>query len=197
MAAFAHRHVWTIEIMIWLFIVTVMAVGCASHHQAEYLPEPINYYPLLIPSTYGRTLILEQLIEGSFKGEQYQFHSQLEINADQMLVLGLTAFQTKAFVLRYNGKTVDFENFTNRQMPFPPAMILADIQKVLWPSLPDRGAWRVVDDAMTNVRLVFFEGRLVTRIQYRGDSRMDGDTELTDFQYGYQLYIRTLNRWGG
>jgi hypothetical protein len=196
-AAVTYRDVWTIETMIWLCIVTMLFVGCATHHQMGPAAVPLRYYPLLPPSSYGGTLILEQLIEGWSKGEHFQLHSQLEIDADQILVLGFTAFHTKAFALRYDGKTVDFENFTDRRIPFPAAMILSDIQKVLWPHLPDREAWHIVDDRMAKIRLVFFEGQLVTRIQYQGASRIDGNAELNDLQHGYQLSIRTLSSWGG
>ena len=34
---------------------------------------------------------------------------------------------------------------------------------------------------------MFFEGQLVTRIQYQGTSPLDGDVELIDLQYGYQF----------
>jgi hypothetical protein len=91
---------------------------------------------------------------------------------------------------------VAFENFTDRKMPFPPEMILSDIQKVLWPTLPNRDGWNIVDDTVHKTRLVFFAGQLVTRIQYRGASPTDGDVELVDLQYGYRLHIRTFNVWG-
>jgi len=151
---------------------------------------------LLLPSSYGRTVVIEQLLEGWAKGEHFQLHSQLEIDAHYILVLGFTAFQIKTFALRYDGKTLTFENFTDREMPFPPAMILSDIQKILWPTLPNREGWNIVDDIPGKVRLVFFAGRLVTRIQYQGISPLDGDIELVDLQYGYQLHIRILNVWG-
>jgi hypothetical protein len=183
--------------MKWLYILTLLLSGCATHQQLGHVPSPVLYYPLLPPSSYGGTLSLEQLIEGWSNGEHFQLHSQLDIDAEQIRVLGFTAFQTKAFALRYDGNTIDFDNFTDRRMPFPPAMILSDIQKVLWPKLPDREEWRIVDDPLARVRLVYFERQLVTRIQYRGASRIEGDTELRDLHHGYQLFIRTLESEGG
>lgn len=182
--------------MIQLCLLLLLLVGCGAHHQTSYQPEALRYYPLLPPSSYRRTVAIEQLIEGWAKGEHFQFHSQLEIDAYHMLVLGFTTFQIKAFVIRYDGKTVDVENFTDRKMPFPPEMVLSDIQKILWPALPNRDGWHIVDDTTSKVRLVFFAGQLVTRIQYRGPSPIDGDVELVDLQYGYQLHIHTLNVGG-
>jgi hypothetical protein len=183
--------------MMWLLVVTMLLMGCASPHRTGSQEEALRYYPLLLPSSYGSTVVIEQLLDGWAKGEHFQLHSQLEINAHQILVLGFTAFQTRAFALQYDGKSVIFENFTDRRMPFSPVVVISDIQKILWPTLPNRDGWNIVDDAITRVRLVFFEGQVVTRIQYEGTSALDGDVELEDLLYGYQLRIRTLNVWGG
>jgi Protein of unknown function (DUF3261) len=180
-----------------LFVITILLMGCAGPHPRATQQELLHHYPLLLPSSYGSTLTIEQFLEGWGKGQHFQLHSQLEIDAQQILLLGLTAFQTRAFVLRYDGKSVNFENFTDRSIPFPPVMIISDIQKILWPTLPNQDGWIIVDDAIARVRLVFFEGRLVTRIQYEGTSPLDGDVELEDLLYGYQFRIRTLNVWGG
>jgi hypothetical protein len=185
------------EIMRWCFIVMALLVGCTMHHQMRTAPAPLRHYPFVVPRSSGGRLHREQLIEGWSKGGHLQLYSHLEIDIDKILVVGFTAFQTKAFVLRYDGKTVAFENLTDRLMPFPPVMILSDIQKVLWPDLPDQQAWHIVDDPIAKLRLVFFEGQLMTRIQYQGPSRTAGDAELEDLQYGYQLYIHILNSWGG
>jgi hypothetical protein len=182
---------------LWLSVLTMLFMGCASPHRMASQQEAFHYYPLLLPSSYGGTVAIEQFLDGWAKGEHFQLHSQLEIDAHQILVLGFTAFQTRAFTLRYDGTAVTFENFTDLRMPFPPVMILSDIQKVLWPALPNQDGWSIVDDAIARVRLVFFEGQVVTRIQYEGASPLDGDVELVDLLYGYQFRIRTLNVWGG
>jgi hypothetical protein len=182
--------------MTWFCVLLLLLMGCGAQHRTNYQPTALRYYPLLLPSSYHYPVTIEQLVEGWARGEHFQFRSQLEIDTHHMLVMGFTTFQIKAFVIRYDGKTVEFENFTDRQMPFPPEMILSDIQKVWWPTLPNRDGWRIVDDTAHKVRLVFFAGQLVTRIQYRGTSAMDGDVELVDVHYGYQLHIRTLHVWG-
>jgi hypothetical protein len=182
--------------MTWFCVLLLLLMGCGAQHRTNYQPTALRYYPLLLPSSYHYPVTIEQLVEGWARGEHFQFRSQLEIDTHHMLVMGFTTFQIKAFVIRYDGKTVEFENFTDRQMPFPPEMILSDIQKVLWPTLPNRDGWNIVDDTVHKTRLVFFAGQLVTRIQYRGASPTDGDVELVDLQYGYRLHIRTFNVWG-
>jgi hypothetical protein len=121
-----------------------------------------------------------------------QFQTHVEIDADQIVVLGLTPWQTRAFILRYDGQKLDFENFTHREIPFPPALILSDLQQVLWPVLPSTAQWRVEDDLHPRERRVYFRNQLITRIQYAGQSAAQSDVMLRNLSYGYQLHIRTL-----
>lgn len=146
-------------------------------------------YPLLSPATYGRSYVAQHLLEGHAHGEDFTLQIYVEIDSDHILLLGFTPWQTRAFVLRYDGTTVDFENFTNREIPFPPARILSDLQQVLWPNLPDLNEWRVVDDPQTHERRVIFRDRLITRVRYQGVPPMQGVVELDNVAVGYRLRI--------
>jgi hypothetical protein len=180
--------------MIRLFLLLPLLVGCSTPRLTTGpQPRALHYYPLLPPVSYGRSLGIEQLLDGQFQENHFRLHTLLEIDADQILVLGFTAFQTRAFVIRYDGRALEFENFTDRKMPFPPEMILSDIQQVFWPVLPNRDGWRIVDETTGKMRLVFFEDQLVTRIQYNGMSPTTGDIELSNMKYGYQLHIRPVH----
>jgi hypothetical protein len=150
-------------------------------------------YPLRTPSSYGGTLTAQSLLEGEYEGRRMQFQTHVEIDADQIVVLGLTPWQTRAFILRYDGQKLDFENFTHREIPFPPALILSDLQQVLWPVLPSTAQWRVEDDLHPRERRVYFRNQLITRIQYGGPSAAQSDVTLWNLPYGYQLNIRTLH----
>jgi uncharacterized protein DUF3261 len=159
----------------------------SSPSSPSVLPAPS--YPLLSPATYGRSYVAQHLLEGQAHGEDFTLQIHVEIDPDGILLLGFTPWQTRAFVLRYDGTTVDFENFTNREMPFPPARILSDLQQVLWPSLPNHNEWHVVDDPQTHERRVTFQDRLITRIRYQGVPPMQGVVELDNVALGYQLRI--------
>ena len=177
-----------------LLLMVLFVTGC---HVSQPRPEPnrssgLHHYPLLPPASFGRSLELEQLLQGRFRDEPFQLRIHIEIEAEQLLVVGLTTVQTRAFALRYDGKSLEFQNYTGRDMPFPAGMILSDIQLVLWPTLPEHQGWHVVDYAATQRRLVFFDDRLVSWIQYNGTSAMQGETLLANMQYGYQLRIRTV-----
>jgi hypothetical protein len=178
----------------WLLLAMVLLSGC---HVSQPRPAPdpsagFHYYPLLPPGSFGRSLEIEQHLQGQFRDQSFQLHVRIEIEANQLLVVGFTAFQSRAFVLRYDGSTLAFQNLTGRVMTFPAEMILSDMQQVLWPTLPDRQGWRVVDDTVVGQRLMFFDNRLVTRIQYNGTLPVYGETVLLNLRYGYRLHIRTV-----
>jgi hypothetical protein len=147
------------------------------------------YYPLLSPLTFGRSYVAQHLLEGDAHGQHFEIQVHVEIDPDNILLLGFTPWQTRAFVLRYDGKTLDFKNFTDREMPFPPELILSDLQQVLWPSLPNQNDWQVADDPHTHERRVSFQDRLITHIKYHKDSLTHGDVELFNIPWNYQLRI--------
>ena len=146
-------------------------------------------YPLLSPATYGGVYAAQHLLEGHVRGEDFTLQIRVEIDPDGILLLGFTPWQTRAFVLRYDGTTVDFENFTNREIPFPPARILSDLQQVLWPHLPNHPEWQVIDHLQTHERRVTFQDRLITRIRYQGIPPVEGVVELDNVALDYQLRI--------
>lgn len=147
------------------------------------------HYPLLAPATYGRSYVAQHLLEGQASGQDFTLQIHVEIDPDRILLLGFTPWQTRAFLLRYDGNTLDFENFTNREMPFPPARILSDLQQVLWPTLPNHNDWQVVDNHDTHERRVSFQGRLITHIRYQGVASTQGDVELVNIPLDYRLRI--------
>jgi len=151
------------------------------------LPHP--YYPLLAPATYGRTYAARHLLEGQARGQDFVFQVQVEIDTDRIVLVGFTPWQTRAFLVRYDGQTLTYENFTDREIPFPAAFMLSYLQQVLWPRLPNQGEWHVVEDPHTHERRVSFRQQLVTRIRYHGAPSTQGDVELTNMSLGYRLLI--------
>lgn len=146
-------------------------------------------YPLLAPATYGRSYSARHLLEGHAQDQDFTLQIHVEIEPDSILLLGFTPWQTRAFVLRYDGTTVAFENFTNRELPFPPARILSDLQQVVWPHLPSLDEWHVTRDPQTHERRVTFQNRLITHIRYLGPFSRPDVVELDNVALGYQLRI--------
>lgn len=161
----------------------------------------LQHYPLLAPQTYGRSYVAQHLLEITIHDQNFTLPVQIEIDADRIVILGFTPWQTQAFLLQYDGHNLDFQNFTNRELPFPPALILSDLQQVLWPRLPEQNEWQVVDTSQPYERRVYFQQQLITHITYhltsdgQSQSRPHGKTprydtvELLNIPFGYQLHI--------
>lgn len=173
-----------------LFLFTLLCLPSCAWLQRPAQPPPT--YPLQTPGSYGGTFSGQHLLEGEYAGRRIQLQTYVEIDRDQMVVVGLTPWQTRAFTIRYDGQRLDFEHLPHRALPFPPSLILSDVQQVLWPRLPNTAQWRVEDDAYPRQRRVYFRHQLVTRIQYAEPSALPRDVRLQNVRYGYKLHIRTL-----
>jgi hypothetical protein len=184
-------------LLLLLFCSSGCSVISAPHpapSSASLLPTNSPYYPFLSPKTFGRSYVALHVLEGHARGEKFALQVQVEITPDTILLLGFTPWQTRAFLLRYEGNALHFENFTDRELPFAPEFILSDLQQVLWPHLPDHNEWQVTHDSLTQERRVFFQQRLITSIRYHGDSLTNGDIELTNIPWDYQLRIHIDER---
>ena len=168
-----------------LFLLVLMFLPSCAWLQRPAQPPA---YPLQTPGSYGGTYSGQHLLEGEFDGRRLQLQTYVEIDAQQMVIVGLTPWGTRAFSIRYDGQRLDFENLIHRDTPLPPSLILSDVQQVLWPRLPNTARWRVEDDAHPRERRVYFRRQLVTRITYAGPF----DITLRNMLYGYTLHIRVL-----
>ena len=171
-----------------LLLVLMFLPSCAWLQRPAQPPA----YPLQTPGSYGGAYSGQHLLEGEYDGRRLQLQTYVEIDAEQMVIVGLTPWGTRAFSIRYDGHQIDFENLMRRDMPLPPSLILADVQQVLWPRLPNAAGWRVEDEAHPRERRVYFRRRLVTRITYAGPSSIT----LRNVRYGYTLHIRVLPSGG-
>jgi hypothetical protein len=176
-----------------LLLALLLRTSCAWWQRSAELPASApTSYPLQTPGSYGGTFSGQQLLEGEYKGRRIQLQTYVEIDANQMVIVGLTPWQTRAFTIQYDGQQLDFDDLTHRDLPFPPALILSDVQQVLWPALPDTAQWRVEDEVQPRQRRVYFQDQLVTRVQYDGPSALPHHVTLWNFRYGYQLKIRIV-----
>lgn len=134
--------------------------------------------------------------------------------ANDLTVVGLTPFATKAFVLTQKGQTVDFQMLVDREMPFPPRFILIDFQRT-WLSFGDpqahpRTGVELLDVGEEKLKQTWQAGRLVERrftrksgvpageivIAY-ADWQGDGiarQVRIDNWWFGYRLDVETLSQ---
>jgi hypothetical protein len=120
-----------------------LAWGCggAPPPQAQALPgeaEGAGYPGYLVPLSQVRgDFSALQRVSGKFREETFSFSVALQKRGDVLRVVGLTPFNTKAFLIEQRGEAVTFQPFIERELPFPPRYILQDIHRTLFFGIGD------------------------------------------------------------
>jgi hypothetical protein len=88
-------------------------------------------YPgtLIASSELGPDFMARQKLSGTHGDQQFRFEAVLQLRGGVLTVVGLTPFNAKAFVLEQTGTEVEFQQFLERELPFPPQYILQDIHR--------------------------------------------------------------------
>lgn len=79
--------------------------------------------------------------DGDGEGE-VSFEAVLQKRGDTLLLLGLDALGRIGFRIALEDERVSLENRSGRELPFAPEYILADVQRIFYPWLPDDVACR-------------------------------------------------------
>lgn len=207
----------TVRLLIWF---VALSLACSLSVACSSAPRPVRSQPL--GADYPWRLRDPSELEGNFMWEQrltaQSSHSggslrvAVQKRGNNLTVVGLTPFSTKAFVLTQDGQSIDFQSFTDRELPFPARFILIDIQRT-WLNLgngstrPRTGVETFALDGET-VRQTWQSGRLIERRFARQDGVPLGEVVIvyTDWQangmprlarvdnwwFGYRLDVETL-----
>jgi len=155
------------------------------------------------PSAFARDFVLRQSITARRGNDAVTFQAVLQKRGNALVVLGLTPYGTRAFLLEQRGEQVSFRSFVDRDLPFPPRFILLDIQRTLLfpPAGPssDGQHERMVDGDVITER--WRGGRLLSRRFRRVDGLPEGEIVV---EYGEGMtperpppLIRLHNGWSG
>lgn len=185
----------------------LLLAACSSARQGH---RPPVEYPgaLLPPSSLGADFMLRQKIDANFGEKEISFEAVLQKLGDELKLLGLTPFGTRAFLLQQNGTDVSFESYVDRPLPFPPRYILLDIQRTLHVEEVRPDGTHELDAAEEVVVERWHGGRLLERRVRRKDGAPQGElvvtydggmapgdppqkTQLKNGWFGYRLTIET------
>jgi hypothetical protein len=150
-----------------------------------------------------------------WQGREERFEAVLQKEADVLLLVGLGPTGRIGFRISLEDEALEFENQSGRTLPFSPAYILADVQRIFYPWLEQAGHCRRCDREGErlgfDIRERHVEGRLAERrfsvadqpglgevvVRYRSP---DEDTAPSgrDASRGAKLRRATLrNDWAG
>jgi hypothetical protein len=152
-------------------------------------------FDLLPPEFFGESIALEQLVEARHGTHVSSFHCTLEVDPHALVLVALTPFATRAFVVTLRAGRVEVECATPGALPAEPTRICADLQLALWPALPTLRGLEVVerrDATGAPVRELLRRGQLVIRITYASDVRWRGHLRFEHLEQDYVLDVTTL-----
>jgi hypothetical protein len=184
-----------------------------SDGRAGALPDP---GPIRPPAALPYDFQWRQRVTAEWPEGKESFEAVLQKRGGELLLLGLSPMGLPGFVLtlREDG-SIAFDNRTDTELPFPPAFILADVQRVFFPWLEPVQAGFEGERSGTafglEVRERYREGRLVSRVfqwadapekgtvrvDYEGLGPEQGAPErvlVTNGWFNYRLRIETLTQ---
>jgi hypothetical protein len=93
------------------------------------------------PGEYPGSFLDRQTIAATYAGRSAKFDAVLQKQGNDLLLLGMTPFGSRAFALKQSGLEVSYESFIPQvdQLPFPPRYILLDVHRVFFGGIPTDG----------------------------------------------------------
>lgn len=166
--------------------------GCATPSQRT---TSVDAWPLLTPAALGSTQQVKQLLRGAFGAQDFNLQCAVTVEPGKLAVIGVTALGLRAFTLDYDGKQLKEERAPQLPDFVSAQQLLNDLQLAFWP-LPElqsayRPAQGEVVEPFKGTRRLLRQGRLLAEVHYADANPWSGRLWLSNFVYGYSLYIET------
>lgn len=170
----------------------VLLCGCAASipRQASL----VETWPLLAPSSVVPHSV-RQVLHGAFGDREVQLQSVINANPDEVTVIGVTAMGLRAFTLKYNGKELHEERAAAMPAFVNGRQLLNDVQLAFWPMAALQAALRPagweISEPFAGTRRLRRQGRLIAEVHYADADPWSGRLWLSNFAYGYSLFIES------
>jgi hypothetical protein len=172
-----------------LLVALCLGAGCQS--RSVWLANGVRY-ALQPPSALNTELTAVQKVSASYRDQQFRFLTQVEITPTQFILAGLGEGGLRAFLLRDDGVTLDYQQHPLFKAPIRPAYLVADFQAIYWPSAALitglRGGELVESPGQREIRR---HGQPVIRIRYEGPNPWNNTVIYTHLHRGYTLTLRS------
>lgn len=193
------------------FALLMLLTACAPRDGAGTMPIDETPPPLLPVAAFPGDFMLEQHVTARYRDREDGFDAVLQKRDDVLSLVGLGPMGTVAFVVNVTDAGVTLENNSPEDVPFSPAHIVADVQRVFYPWLsgePDAEGRRHGEALDMTIDERFESGRLVERrftrpdiagaivVTYEGWTLSDiapTRVVLENGFYGYALEIETFS----
>ena len=194
-----HRHYHIIKTLLrWCHVtLLIVVVGCTT----TPAPQSASQVELLLsPKSLGKEISLSQIVTGRHKDDVTTMRFEIEINAEHIVVVGLSPLGLTLFTLVYEGGTqITAFKVNGSDRNFDPRFILFDIYLTYWPTdtlrraLEARGL-SMQDNSGDGTRTVYDEhGLKIAKVIYSARSRIQDDTIIEHYDFPYTLNIRSVH----
>lgn len=158
-------------------------------------PEGAAAFPLLSPQSLGRSVERQQSLRLAIRDTNASFRCVVTVDAQEVVVIGLTALGARAFTLSYDGSRIDSQTTIADERAPDPRQILTDLQLAYWPLAQLQAAtagtaWEV-SEPQEGLRRVLHAGRLHAEVHYQDAAPWNGRLWLVNFPLGYSLDIES------
>ncbi len=181
-----------------VFVVLVLS-GCSfiSGIVQQQIGDLITKDVLLLDAnSYGETVAISQRVNVSIASNTFSLIQQVEIDNDEIRLVGVTHFGSPFFTLRYSAGRVDSTKLEQLPEAFRPELVLRDFQFAFW----DVG---VLQQAYQEAGYLVVESELKRKLQksgedvmtviYQNTNPLNGRVELINHGFGYQIVFETLD----
>jgi hypothetical protein len=184
-------------ILIPAIVCTWLLAACA-HAPAPRAPAADSpaapSWPLVAPDAIAPRAA-SQVIRGTWGGKSMTLRTAIELDADSLDVVAVTATGQRVFTIHSDGKTVRAERGPFVPKAVEPERVLVDMQLALWPLASIEPQFRAagysVVEPFAGVRRVLRGEKLVAEVHYTGADPWAGRLWLVNFEHDYSLTIDT------
>jgi hypothetical protein len=112
-----------------LAVLVLLILSCACTHRVP--ARATNPAPTLVPTgDISGNFLMRQHLAFESDDDRGSFEALVQKHCDELIVVGMTPFGSRAFTLRQRGVDVEIQTHVDLEWPFPPIRILLDVHRV-------------------------------------------------------------------
>ena len=151
---------------------------------------------LLDANSYGETVAISQRVKVDIKSNTFSLIQQVEVDSDEIRLVGVTHFGSPFFTLRYYEGKIDATKMEQLPKAFRPELVLRDFQFAFWNVDVLRQAYQEADYLVIEgelTRVLQKDGQNVMTVTYQNINPLKGGVQLIHHGFGYQIEFETLD----